>query len=84
MGANPHANGGKILVDLDIPALQTMRLTSKSTLQSTMSQLASSVSCCETYLPEMRSSRISVSSVLMKPILIAWAMCLPGGESLLR
>ena len=38
MGANPHANGGKLLVDLDLPAFTDYAIDVQSQRQSIMSQ----------------------------------------------
>ena len=57
MGANPHANGGRVLEDLDLPDFRDYALASRSPARSATSRPASWASCCATPSPATPSRR---------------------------
>jgi xylulose-5-phosphate/fructose-6-phosphate phosphoketolase len=65
MGANPHANGGKLLVDLDLPPVSdyAIQVTKPATEYHESTRQLGKM---------MPSSRIFVSSALTKQTRIAW------------
>jgi len=62
MSANPHANGGRLLVDLDLPAFTDYAAPCRIRAPSATSPRAGSGSCCATSSPATPRTPTSVSS----------------------
>jgi xylulose-5-phosphate/fructose-6-phosphate phosphoketolase len=65
MGANPHANGGKLLVDLDLPA--AMRSTAHDPPSSATNRRVRLAHCCGTSLRGMPGRRTPARSARTRP-----------------